>query len=184
MVLEKYAQIHAGLNCVQVAFGADVAFSLREIVKDYLATDQYHVGLCHGDFHSRNIMRDLNGSDRMIDLDCTRFDGVVELDVLYFALEMKWSHSGTLWTDTLASAFDTQGKNISDSLRAFSVPWNNALGVVYYLDRVGQEFMSYGFRYTREQMMCIINSMRNAGLLNINDEFAPPDTAIAKCEST
>lgn len=183
LVFEKYSQIHAGLNCVQTAFGVNVANSLCEIVKNYLITYQYRVGLSHGDFHSRNIMRDLNGFDRMIDLDCIRFEGIVELDVLYFALEMKWSHSGILWTDTLGSAFDMQGKNISDSLRAFSVSWNNALGVVYYLDRVGQEYMSYGYRYPREQMMCVINSMWNAGLINKKDGGTPPEMAIAKSES-
>jgi hypothetical protein len=182
LVFDNYSQIHAGLNCVQTALGTEVAISLREIVKEYLVNYQYRVGLSHGDFHSRNIMRDLNGFDRMIDLDCIRFEGIVELDVLYFALEMKWSHSGILWTDTLGSAFDMQGKNISDSLRAFSVSWNNALGVVYYLDRVGQEYMSYGYRYPKEQMMYVINSMWNAGLINKKDCATPCEMATAKSE--
>ena len=169
LAFDKYSQIHAGLNCVQIAFGSEVAISLREIVKDYLINYQYHVGLSHGDFHSRNIMRDLNNFDRMIDLDCIRFEGIVEIDVVHFTLEMKWSHSGILWTDTLALAFDLKGKNIIDSLRAFSVPWNNTLGVIYFLDRIGQEFVSYGCRYQRDQLMCVINSMRNAGLFNKQD---------------
>ncbi len=163
--LEECPQIQAGLKCVEVSFGEDAATDLRRIVEEYLATGQYHVGLSHGDFHSRNIMRDRHGCDRIIDLDCVRFLGVVELDALYFALEMNWSNFGALWTSTLAAAIVTQGRNITEYLSAFSVHWNNALGAAYFLDRVGQEFMNYGFRYTKEQMVPVFEAINNSDLI-------------------
>jgi hypothetical protein len=162
LAFEKYSQIHAGLDCVQAIFGEKVVTSLRGTVEDYLVTGQYHFGLSHGDFHSRNIMRNLNGCDIMIDLDCVRFEGIAELDALYFALEMEWSNSGTIWTETLAEAFDTQGQNIAELLLAFSVPWTSGLGTTYFLDRIGQDAINYGFYYRREQMSSLIIAIQDS----------------------
>jgi hypothetical protein len=163
LAFEKYSQIRVGLDCVQAVFGEEVVTSLRGTVEDYLAKGQYHVGFSHGDFHSRNIMRNRNGCDILIDLDCVRFDGIEELDALYFALEMAWSNSGTIWTETLAEAFDTQGQNIAESLLAFSVPWSSNLGTTYFLDRIGQDVTNYGFYYTREQMSSLIIAIQDSG---------------------
>jgi hypothetical protein len=147
--LDRYPQVNAGLAQIAQLFGHDLASRMRTLVQGYLTDGYYHTGLCHGDFHSRNIMRDEHGELRIIDLDCVRFEGIVELDPLYFALELEWSLSGALWLDTLATAFDSHGDNIQWCLSRFKVRWNAAFGLVYFLDRLGQEEINFGFKYPK-----------------------------------
>jgi hypothetical protein len=160
--LARYPQLRAGLRQVAELFGDDVSCRMEESVRQYLADGVYHTGLCHGDFHFRNIMRDNKGHVRVIDLDCVRFEGVVELDAVYFALEMEWSASGDLWLETLATAFEHGGDNIAQWLGRFSVCWNEALGLVYFLDRVGQENINYGFKYSKMKMERAVAAMQRA----------------------
>lgn len=160
--LDRYPQLHAGLVQVAQLFGDEVASRMEKLVRRYLAEGDYHTGLCHGDFHSRNIMRDQDGNVRVIDLDCVRFEGIVELDAVYFALELEWSASGALWLDTLANAMDGRGDNIAQCLGRFSVRWSEALGLVYFLDRVGQENINYGFKYPKLKMQSAMAAIQRA----------------------
>ncbi len=162
LVPEQCPQILAGLRCIEAQFGARAAEGLRAVVADFLATGRYEVGLAHGDFHSRNLMRDQSGNFRLIDLDCVRLNGIAEFDALYFALEMEWSASGVLWTETLTYCFATQGRNIARYLAAFGVPWADALGFAFFLDRVGQDFLNYGFWYTREQLASVVDASQSS----------------------
>lgn len=170
--LDRYPQLRAGLEQVLRLFGDEVASRMTMVVEQYLAEGDYHTGLCHGDFHSRNIMRDQNGDVRVIDLDCVRFEGIVELDSIYFSLEWEWSASGALWLDTLASAFDGRGENIEECLGRFSVRWNEALGLVYFLDRVGQESINYGFKYPKVKLQPVVAAFQRADRSRIEEETA------------
>lgn len=160
--LDRYSQLRAGLEQVAQLFGDEVTSRMETPVRRYLAEGDYHTGLCHGDFHSRNIMRDQDGNVRVIDLDCVRFEGIVELDAVNFALELEWSVSGVLWLDTLASAMDGRGDNIAQCLGRFSVRWSEALGLVYFLDRVGQENINYGFKYPKQKMQRAVAAIQRA----------------------
>lgn len=168
--LDRYPQLHAGLVQVAQLFGDEVASRMKMVVQRYLADGGYHTGLCHGDFHSRNIMRDQDGNVRVIDLDCVRFEGIVELDPVYFALELKWSASGALWLETLATAFEGRGENIEQCLGRFSMRWNEALGLVHFLDRVGQENINYGFTYSKLKMQRAVAAIQRADYETIDQE--------------
>jgi hypothetical protein len=170
--LDRYPQLHAGLEQILRLFGDEVASRMIKVVEQYLAEGDYHTGLCHGDFHSRNIMRDQNGDVRVIDLDCVRFEGIVELDSIYFSLEWEWSASGALWLDTLASAFDGRGGNIGECMGRFSVRWNEALGLVYFLDRVGQENINYGFKYPKVKLQPVVAAFLRADRSRIEEEIS------------
>lgn len=170
--LDRYPQLQNGLEQILQLFGEEVANRMTLVVKRYLADGEYHTGLCHGDFHSRNIMRDQRGEARVIDLDCVRFEGIVELDCLYFSLEWEWSATGALWLDTLALAFDTRGCNLEQRLGRFSLRWHEALGLVYFLDRVGQENINYGFKYPNVKLQFLVAAFQRADNLKINEESA------------
>lgn len=170
--LELYPQLHAGLGQVKQLFGTVVATRMKVVVQRYLLHGEYHTGLCHGDFHSRNIMRDRYGNLRLIDLDCVRFDGIVELDSVSFALELEWSESGTLWLETLATAFKNHGENIRYCLDRFSVQWSDALGVVYFLDRLGQESENFGLNYSKSTIQRVVAAIQRIDHEKINQDSA------------
>lgn len=155
-------QIAAGLHCIETEFGTEIAHTLQARTEVFLTRAQYTTGLAHGDFHSRNLMRDETGGCRLIDLDCVRFSGICEFDALYFALEQEWSASGRLWTDILAECLTYQGRNIAHSMEAFAASWTTGLGVAFFLDRVGQDFANYGMRYEQRQLALVIDAARNA----------------------
>ena len=155
-------QISAGLRCIEAEFGAEIARVLQASTEAFLTRAQYTTGLAHGDFHSRNVMRDEAGGCRLIDLDCVRFSGICEFDALYFALEQEWSASGRLWTDILAECLIYQGRNIAPTMEAFAASWTTGLGVAFFLDRVGQDFANYGMRYEQRELALVIDAARNA----------------------
>jgi hypothetical protein len=157
--LESHPQMQAGLRIVQRQRGSSMARQLGSVARIFLEQGNYRRGLCHGDFHSRNIMRDERGSPRVIDLDCVRFNGIVELDAMHFALEMEWSQSNALWLDTLVTAFAFDGVNIQPQMSPFSVQWSKDLGVVYFLDRIGQEDINYGFQYRKSVIERVLSTL-------------------------
>ncbi len=169
--IETCPNLQAGLQYIALVFDDQVSSRLRMVVESYLAVGDYHTGLCHGDFHSRNIVLDRDGEARAIDLDCVRFGGIVELDSIYFSLEWEWSTSGTPWLETLAVAIDNQGKNIEQRLDSFSVKWNDELGLVFLLDRVGQEIIHYGFKYPKVKLQTAIAAFQRVGVLTLNEFY-------------
>lgn len=168
LTLSQCEQIIAGTDCIAVELGDNNALTMRKLAADFLEVGKYHVGLAHGDFHSRNIMCDQLGNCRLIDLDCVRLEGITEFDALYFALELEWSNSGALWTETLGRCFETQGENIAIPLEAFEVHWSDGLGVAFFLDRIGQDFANYGIRYPKEQLAFVVDCLYARRLLRLN----------------
>ena len=162
LALADCPQITAGLYCIETELGPETARSLQARTEVFLAKGQYTMGLAHGDFHSRNVMRDEKGVCKLIDLDCVRLAGISEFDALYFALEQEWLATGRLWTGVLAECFTRQGRNIAPSMAAFSVSWAAGLGVAFFLDRIGQDFANYSMRYEQRDLTMVIDAARNA----------------------
>jgi hypothetical protein len=159
LALSDCPQIQEGIRYIEAEFGNKVARAIQQLVLNYLAHGKYEVGLAHGDFHSRNIMRDSAGGCRLIDLDCIRFQGIREFDALYFALEQEWSASGRLWTETLGNCLTGAGDNVWKCMAAFDVAWSDGLGVAFFLDRLGQDAMHYGMRYARMHLESVLNAV-------------------------
>jgi len=168
ITLDRSPQMQAGLSEIANRFGLVLATKMKTLAQAYLRTGNYHTGLCHGDFHSRNIMLDRNGGVRVIDLDCVRFDGIVEFDALYFALELEWSTSGALWLDTLVTAFKVGGANIEHCLTRFSVRWTDAMGLAFFLDRVGQESLNYGYKYSKAVLQPVVSAIQREDFQTID----------------
>lgn len=159
LALSDCPQIQAGLRYMETEFGREAACAMEQVVTDYLADGYYAVGLVHGDFHSRNIMRDVAGCGRVIDLDCIRFQGIREFDAVYFSLEQEWSASGRMWTETLGDCLAGGGDNVQQCMAAFGVTWSSGLGLAFFLDRLGQDVMDYGMRYARAHLEQVVEAM-------------------------
>ncbi len=106
-------------------------------------------------------MSDQEGRVFLIDLDCMRFEGIVELDLIYYLLEEVWSKSGTIWLETLACAFTTDGRNLSNNLCGISIEWSFPLGAIFLIDRIGQDYNNNEHRYTKQQMYSVLTAMKN-----------------------
>lgn len=165
LTLSDCPQIQAGLHYMGTKFGRETACAMQQLVTDYLAHGHYTVGLAHGDFHSRNIMRDAAGSCRMIDIDCIRFQGIREFDAIYFALEQEWSANGRLWTETLGDCLAGAGHNVRKCIAAFDVAWSSGLGLAFFLDRVGQDVMDYEICYATVHLETVIEAMLPGAVL-------------------
>ncbi len=161
LTLADCPQIGAGLREIEAKFGIETARALQASTEAFLARGHYSTGLAHGDFHSRNVMRNEAGDCTIIDLDCVRLKGVAEFDALYFSLEQEWSRTGRPWTWILAECFTSQGRNISTSMSAFSADWSSEFGIAFFLDRVGQDFANSGARYEHRDLAVVIDAARN-----------------------
>lgn len=147
LLLEDCPQMEVGARYLEEKLGWEKAMAVQQYAAAFLACGLYKVGLAHGDFHSRNIMKDAAGGARMIDLDCVRFRSVHAFDALYFALEQKWSACGQLWTATLADCLVGKGGDVLKCLEAFGITWSDELGAAFFLDRLGQDVMNYQTHY-------------------------------------
>lgn len=156
-VLADYPLILAGLGCIEIEFGQEVASLLKWLVDRYLSSGKYSEGLAHGDFHSRNIMLDEFGNGRLIDLDCVRVQGIRDFDALYFVLEQEWSASGNLWTKTLGDCLAGNNDKATESLERFGIAWSDDLAFAFFLDRVGQDKSNYGISYSRDLLEPVVN---------------------------
>jgi len=161
--INGYWQLQAGMDMINKVFGISIRDHLYQVVQECLSLATYHVGLAHGDFHSRNILQDKEGNARLIDLDCMRMNGIQELDALYFILELEWSRTGQMWYDTLANYHKG---NISVETEAifsrFGIRYHKGLGVIYMLDRIGQENVLFGIDYGRQSLEPLIAEMLSA----------------------
>ena len=160
--LTDCCQIEAGIRQVEAELPSEAVVALQSNAETFLACGKYTTGFAHGDFHSRNIMRDLSGNARLIDLDCIRLKAIIEFDALYFSLEQEWSISGQVWTETLAECFRSRGQNIATVMTAFSAEWSNGLGIAFLLDRIGQEFLNYGTRYRLRHLTGTVKAAMDA----------------------
>jgi hypothetical protein len=147
--LAECMELRMGIGYFRDTFGFHIGARLENIVVEFLKSGNYRVGLSHGDFHSRNVMVASDGSARIIDLDCVRLRGIRELDALYFSLEKEWSETGRLWVNTLLECIRGGGSKARDSLRLFKVEWSNDLAVIFFLDRIGQEYRNFQIRYPK-----------------------------------
>jgi hypothetical protein len=147
--LSDCPEIIKGISQFDSHFGSKTSNKLKKIATNFLSSGKYHVGLIHGDFHSRNIMIDNSGLVKIVDLDCFRFKSIREFDALYFALEEEWSANKNLWHYSLIDCLRGKKKKINNLLKSFNIEWCNNLGIVFFLDRIGQELINYKFTYSK-----------------------------------
>jgi len=151
--LSECKELSSGIGYFRDTFGLDVGGRLEDLVVEFLRCGNYRVGFTHGDFHSRNVMIASDGSSKIIDLDCIRFKGIRELDALYFSLEKEWSETGSLWVESLLECLRGGGSKVRKCLQSFKVEWSDELAVIFFLDRVGQEYRNFQIRYPKDLLI-------------------------------
>ena len=170
MAISDSEELVAGFEVISNLFDRSVNRTVYRHVESFLSSGDYHVGIAHGDFHSRNITVDGCGNPRLIDLDCIRLKGIQELDALYFVVEMEWSRSGKLWYHTIS---DFLRGNIPASHRAvlegFEVKISFPLCVTYLVDRIGQETKNFGFEYTRGMLDPAMDAIETRSIEESNE---------------
>jgi hypothetical protein len=158
LTLQDCPQIKAGLDRLAEDYDEKIVRQLRVIAEKFLLSSWYTSGMAHGDFHSRNIMKDRFGNAKLIDLDCFRVKAVREFDPLYFALEQVWSFSGEDWVESLSNCLGGAQGDVVSCLESFGVKWSGGLGVVFFLDRLGQDTMNYGIVYSSNKLNRLVNA--------------------------
>jgi hypothetical protein len=150
--LNECAELKAGLNHVERRFGIKVAKKMQHTLELFLLNGNYSVGIAHGDFHSRNIMVDVDKNPVIVDLDCMRFKSIREFDCLYFLLEQEWTLSGQIWIKTLTDCLCGVENSVKKGLESFGVIYSRELITAFFLDRVGQDVMRYRIVYSEKNL--------------------------------
>ena len=153
-------EIQAGLKLFATIYGESVGHRIQKIVSTFLESGKYRTGFAHGDFHSRNILTDIHGKPKIIDLDCVRFRGIQDFDALYFLLEMEWSESGKPWYVTIVNYLKGDITPLARSaLDRFGIEYSHGLAVSYIVDRMGQEFTKFELLLPRKYLDPIANQI-------------------------
>ncbi len=137
-------EITCGLEIIEKKIKKDFFNKIENLIKKHLETCNFTVGFCHGDFHKRNIMADLNGNFKYIDYDCIRINGIQEIDCLYFLHDYYWDFYENNWQTTVADFFEfiLSAKNEKKITSIFELKIDPTLLLLYFLDRVGQEYLN------------------------------------------
>lgn len=136
---------------------------IYQSVRCYIDKGFYHVGLAHGDFHSRNMMLDGSLNPKLIDWDCVRFKGVQEFDALYFILEREWSLSRRPWYETILEYVVNGPDSQSAALmEAFDIRFQKQMATAFFIDRIGQEAGKFDFHYPAHQLHHVIRGLSHS----------------------
>jgi hypothetical protein len=149
MAVSDSPELRTGFAMLAELYGDPTTRTIRRHVDAFLASGDYHLGIAHGDFHSRNIVLDDLGAPRLVDLDCVRLNGIQELDALYFVLEWEWSRSGRPWHDTIVDMLRGTASEEQQAMlkTGFGVVGSFGLAMTYLVDRIGQEGRNFGARW-------------------------------------
>jgi hypothetical protein len=125
------------------------------------------IGLCHGDLHTRNIMKDQLGNYKIIDLDCIRYNGIRDVEIIYFVSELLWEENNKNWKDNLLNLL-LMKEDFPRYHELLTLNLREAI-FIFFLDRFGQDFLYYKEyskdHYTNfcDSLLLIINSDKKNG---------------------
>ncbi len=143
--IDDFVQIMNGLKVVQEICGSEKRKICANHITELLGKESIYVGPAHGDFHPRNVLKDLNGNNYIIDLDCFRLRGIQALDVIYFFNEYYANKNKINWYQQLILFVENKQSYSTDEfsfLGKFCKISNQQWLLMYFLDRLGQN-MAY-----------------------------------------
>ena len=146
-----YPELQAALTFIKSNFGIEMETTIQDHLEKFFKEGKITTGVCHGDFHSKNVMEDSNGNKYFIDLDCVRYSGISMIDKIHFAVEADVEKRNVLWMQSIHTAIDSKGSNLKKILETFGEVWNPTIGLIYFLDRLGQEIIRYSFFPTKSE---------------------------------
>lgn len=140
--LDQLFYLKKGLDILKSLVLEDVYKKIEKLVIDFLENEIFSIGFCHGDFHSKNLMKDQKNK-YLIDLDCIRKNSLQEFDAIYFIIQRITDDNIGIWWHEATRIFKDkvfQNKKYQDFLINFldlnKLP---TFILLYFLDRVGQD---------------------------------------------
>ena len=140
--MDDFEHVVNGLNVIEDICGRKIKQICANQIITLLDKESFYVGPAHGDFHHKNILKDLNGNYYIIDLDCFRLHGIQALDAIYFINEYFANINGLNWYEQLVM-FAENKQNYSPAELSFlekfcKISCKKWL-LAYFLDRIGQD---------------------------------------------
>lgn len=139
---DEMPYLKKGLDIIKCMEGEEVFQKTSKLVDDFLQNNLFNIGFCHGDFHSKNLMKN-SAKKYMIDLDCIREKSVQELDAIYFLIQKIIDDTPGIWWYEASRLFiikvemHPRYKNFLTSF--LDVNKISLFILIYFLDRIGQD---------------------------------------------
>jgi thiamine kinase-like enzyme len=144
--IDELKHLLNGLELLKTQIGEDVTNKLKLVIEKFLQQNIFFVGLCHGDFHSKNFLQS-KGKKYLIDFDCLRKNSLQELDAIYFIVQKIIDDNPGIWWHEAIFIFAEHGtkeqKYYNFLANFLDLKIISQLTAIYFLDRIGQD-MKYG----------------------------------------
>jgi hypothetical protein len=156
---EDFEQLKIGLNVIEEISGREKKQICANEITALMDRESFYVGPSHGDFHPNNILKDANGNNYVIDLDCFRPQGIQALDAIYFLNEYYANKNMISWYQQLILFAEDKQPYLPVALpfierfcKISCIQWL----MIYFLDRIGQD-RSYVATVTEMPVREIVN---------------------------
>jgi hypothetical protein len=140
--LKKFLEINLGIEIINKLCGNESNSICREQIDKLSQDTRIHLGPAHGDFHSRNILKDENNNYFLIDFDCFRKLNVQQFDAIYFVIEHLALKNSINWLSQLCLIIENRQqftRHEHQLLSNFDANVRISLYFAFFLDRIGQE---------------------------------------------
>lgn len=157
--VDDFEQLTNGLNVIEEMSGREKKQICANEIMALMDKESFYVGPAHGDFHLNNILKDSNGNNYVIDLDCFRLQGIQALDAIYFVNEyyanknkINWYQQLILFAEKKQAYSPVELPFIERFCKISCIQWL----LIYFLDRIGQD-RSYVANVTEMPVREIVN---------------------------
>lgn len=140
--IDEMPNLKKGLEVIKYFADEKVFQKTILLAENFLTNNLFNMGFCHGDFHSKNLMKN-NGKKYLLDLDCTRENSPQELDAIYFLTQKIIDENPSIWwNEASIILLDEIGTKLKyrDFLTNFlDINKISLFILIYFLDRIGQD---------------------------------------------
>lgn len=153
-ILNKYAEVRSTIIEHQTNIKSALAFlktiinidkiNTLEIWVQKVLNKKLSIGICHGDLYLKNVMKDDEGNYKLVDFDCVNENGIQDLDVFNYMIEIELLGGKSSWRDQLQSFYENlyESENYKPYVDLIKMNKIEVI-VLYYLNRVGLNFKFY-----------------------------------------
>jgi hypothetical protein len=152
--IQELQAIAFGLGLVKKTLPSDKYEELYGVINSFLTHNPVRLGPSHYDFHLKNILKNYRGEVKVIDFDCFTSAGIQAIDELYYHVEKQAIRKGYPWFPYVYEYCMLDHANISRY-----VNWDGdrrILGILYFLNRIGQENALFNIVYSDAEILKII----------------------------
>jgi len=139
--VDELFYLKEGLKILKKIISNQKFEQVHQYISDFFERNLFHIGPSHGDFHSKNILKE-NNKYYVIDFDCFREKSIQEFDAVYFIVQLITIKNNITWFEALHKLLDKDYSNeeYNSFLNSLIFTENfNVLALVFFIDRIGQE---------------------------------------------